>query len=82
VTYVTSPRSDIKNIAWSDTGTVLTVIMTPSRLSPFVSITNLADFKFFVAGGITGLTGGVVSAYDIDGNPVPGISCAIDGVAC
>ena len=82
VTYVTSPRADIKNISWSDTGTQLTVIMTPSRLSPFVSITDLVDYKFYVAGGITGLTNNTVAAYDVDGNPISGIGCEIDGITC
>ena len=48
-------------------------------------ITEMEDFKVYVAGGITGLqfaSGGTTllgaQAYDINGNPVGGVNATID----
>jgi hypothetical protein len=37
----------------------------------------MKEFKFYVAGGVTGLQVVNVKAVDIDGNSVPGISASI-----
>lgn len=72
---VINPRGEIKSVQWSGTGSSLRVILTPSGSR---ALTNLVDFKFFVAGGITNLSLVDVKAYDIDGNPVPGITASIE----
>lgn len=54
--YVVNPIGHIKNLSWAQTGTSgtdLRVIITPARDG---EITNMNDFKFYVAGGINGLT--------------------------
>jgi len=70
VAHVVDPRGNMKNIMWNDTGTVLKVIMTPSKNQ---QIYDASDFKFYVAGGVTGLTPVSIEAFDIDGVLIPGI---------
>jgi len=79
--YVVNPIGNIKNISWAPTGnsgTGLRVIITPTKSG---EISTINDFKFYVAGGITGLT--VVDqntadpdldvlAFDANGNPISG----------
>ncbi|MFC1772577.1 hypothetical protein ACFL3A_04390 [Pseudomonadota bacterium] len=76
--YVINPIGHIKNLSWAATGTSgtdLRVILTPARDG---AITNMNDFKFYVAGGVTNLApNGSVQAFDIDGEPVPGVSVTI-----
>ena len=72
--YVVNPIGYIKNAAWSDDGTSTRVILTPSRDN---EIQSMADFKFYVAGGINNLAVSNVLAFDINGDAVPGISAAI-----
>jgi hypothetical protein len=72
---VINPRGEIKNLHWRGTGTSLRVILTPAGEPP---LANLVDFKFFIAGGIGNLAIANVRAFDIDGNPVPGITASID----
>ena len=75
--YVVNPIGYIKNTAWHDDGINMRVILTPTRDSV---ISTMTDFKFYVAGGVTGLfipTNGV-QAFDIDGNAVPGVTASID----
>lgn len=68
--YVINTRGDILNIAWTDDGTSMRVIVTPAR----TGLSRMEHFKFYVAGGITGLIPQLVEAFDIDGNPVTGVS--------
>jgi hypothetical protein len=68
--YVINSRGDIKNVAWTDDGTSMRVIVTPAR----TGLSKMEHFKFYVAGGITGLIPQLVEAYDINGNPVTGVS--------
>lgn len=86
--YVINPIGHIKNLSWAQTGTsgtALRVIITPARDG---EIRTMADFKFYVAGGVTGLD--VVDqdtldgqadldvlAFDIDGNPITGITATV-----
>ena len=76
--YVVNPNG-IKSLSWSQTGTSgtdLRVILMPSRDG---EITNMTDFKFYVAGGIANLaiSGGSLQAFDSNGDPVTGVSASI-----
>jgi len=68
--WVVNPRGDIKNLAWSDDGATLRILLTPAN---GVNLTQLANFKFYVAGGVTGLTVSSLKAFDANGNAVSGI---------
>lgn len=72
--YVINPRGDLKNVIWSDDGTVLKVVLTPTH-SKYLSA--MSDFKFYVAGGIDGLTLTSVQAVDSNGNPLSGVTASI-----
>lgn len=72
---VINPRGEIKNLQWRGTGSALRVLMMPAGQQP---LTNLVDFKFFVAGGITNLAVVNVRAYDNSGNPVQGITASLE----
>ena len=70
VPWLVNPRGDLKNISWTDTGTVIKVIITPSSGK---ALNQFAEFKFFVSGGVTGLAVSSVKAYDVNGNLIPGV---------
>jgi hypothetical protein len=85
--YVVNPIGDVKNLSWSQTGTNgtdLRVIMIPARDG---SVATMNDFKFYVAGGVTGLA--VVDqdtndpgdfdvlAFDGNGNPIADVTATI-----
>ena len=74
VAHVVNTRGDIKNVAWTDDGYNLRVIVTPAK---GVALSNMVDFKFYVAGGITGLTVSQVKAFDENGNPVAGVTATV-----
>ncbi|MDH5189946.1 MAG: hypothetical protein OEW89_01710 [Gammaproteobacteria bacterium] len=65
--YVVNPRGDIKNISWSDDGSNLTALVSPARNQ---ILSEMKDFKFYVAGEITGLALVNAQGYDIDGNQI------------
>lgn len=69
--YVVNPRGDIKNIHWWDDGINLRVIMMPTDGQP---LSDLAEFKFYIAGNVTGLFITDAKGYDVDGDVVPGVS--------
>ena len=76
--YVVNPRGDIKNIHWSDDGiSTLKVILIPTQSQ---TLENIKHFKFYVAGGLTGLIAntGSVKAYDINGSVISGITAAVE----
>ena len=75
--YVSNPRGDLKNISWYDDGVNLKVVLLPSQNQ---SLADIKQFKFYIAGGITGLTLNPVSviAFDINGNTVPNITASIN----
>jgi hypothetical protein len=82
--YVIPPRGDLKSINWTDTGTVLRVLIAPAwhktvedadRTSFNAESMNWS--KFYVAGGVTGLQVNNVQAFDMDGNPIAGISASV-----
>lgn len=72
--YVVNPRGDLKNTAWKDDGVNLRVILTPAKGTV---LGNMKDFKYYVAGGITGLQVVSVKAFDINGNPVTGVTAGV-----
>lgn len=74
--HVVNTRGDIKSVAWRDDGTRLRVILTPAQSR---MLSDLHDFKFYIAGGLTGLYVTDVRAYDANGNTVTGISAALSG---
>ena len=82
LTYVTSTRADYKSLAWHDDGTNLKVLLLPATFSGPSAIDDMSDFKFYVAGGISGLSLVSLSAFDVHGNPVNDVTCQIDGTAC
>jgi hypothetical protein len=74
VTWVVNPRGDIKNVAWTDDGTRIKVLLTPTVGE---TLSQLLDYKFYIAGGIAGLTQTNLKAYDVNGNPVSGITANV-----
>lgn len=72
--HVINPRGDLKNVSWRDDGSNLRVILMPAK---GVALGNMKDFKFYVAGGVTGLSIISVKAVDINGNPVVGVTGSI-----
>lgn len=74
VVYVANPRGDVKNITWSDTGTLLTVMLIPADLT---ALDNIKDFKFYVTGGVNNVVISDVQAFDINGDPLAGVSASI-----
>jgi hypothetical protein len=80
VPYVVNPRDDIKNVVWTDDGTNLKVMVTPTNgqtLSRLGKTGNMPRFRFYIAGGITGLTQTNLKAYDVNGNPMSGVTANI-----
>jgi hypothetical protein len=75
VAYVINPRGDIKNVTWSDTGSNLRVILTPAKGAV---LSNMFNYKFYVAGGVKNLSVLNIKAVDIDGNPVSGVTASVD----
>lgn len=82
--YVVPPRGDLRSFNWTDTGTTMRVLITPTwnKTPEDISRTSgdpetLKWFKFYVAGGIAGLQIDSVQAFDSDGNPVPGITAML-----
>jgi hypothetical protein len=74
VPWVANPRGDLKNIAWTDTGSMIKVIITPIGGQ---SLSQMMHFKFFVSGGVAGLGTGTLKAYDVNGNPVSGVAASV-----
>lgn len=75
--WVTHPRGDIQSTMWSDTGSLIKVMLTPVKGT---SVDRLTDFKFYVTGAVTSLTTNSIKAYDIAGNPLSGFSASIQFV--
>ena len=73
--YSVNPISGMKNISWTDDGNSMRVILMPSEDN---LVSEFSDFRFYVAGGIQNLvSGGPVEAFDINGNPVAGVSVTV-----
>lgn len=75
--WVTHPRGDIQSTMWSDTGSLIKVMLTPVKGT---SVDRLSDFKFYVAGAVTSLAAHSIKAYDITGNPLSGFTASIQFV--
>lgn len=82
--FVTQPRADINAISWTDDGTTLRVIVMPSwhKTAEDLAATSgnprkMNWFDFYVAGNINGLQTPIVSAFDENGSPVPGVTASI-----
>lgn len=70
--YAVNPIGYKKDMAWTDDGTSLHAILTPTNSAKPMDDFN--DYKFYVAGNIQNLTVSSVEAYDNDGNPITGTS--------
>lgn len=75
--WVTQGRGDLKNIMWSDNGTELIVLLTPTK---GVSLSDLRDLRFYVSGAVTTLAVLDIKAYDTLGNPLSGFSAQLEQV--
>ncbi len=73
--YVVNPRGDVKSVIWDGDGVDLRVLLMPAESD---GLDDLLDFKFYIAGGVTGLHVVDVRAYGSDGSPVPGITASIE----
>lgn len=73
--WVVNPRGDVKSLSWWDDGSTIRVILTPAN---GVNLASMTNFKFYVAGGVTGLAFGTVKAFDSNGNVVSGITPQIN----
>ena len=69
--YVVNPRGDVKSVNWKDDGQNMRVLLSFTHESPMH--TDISRFKFYVAGGTTGLQIQSVDAFDINGDPVTGV---------
>ncbi len=72
--YVVNPRGDVKSVLWSDNGTRLKVLLTPTHDQP---LSDLKHFKFYVSGGISNLSVNSVNAVDENGNPVIDVTASL-----
>jgi hypothetical protein len=75
--HVVNPRGDITSVNWSDTGSSLHVLVTPTKEVLSKPKKNLL---FYVSGGITGLQLSSIKAVDINGNTVPDVGITISPV--
>lgn len=75
VPWVINPRGDIKTLSWSDDGSTIRAVLLPAN---GVNLARITNFKFYVAGGVTGLAVSKVAAYDSNGNPVSGVTAQIN----
>lgn len=74
--------NDLKNIIWTDNGSVLKVMLLPASSEP---LSNLHEFKYYITGAaanefmqnIQELTLQSVKAYDINGNIVTGVGVSL-----
>lgn len=77
-TFVVNPRGEMKNLTWTDNGTNLRVLLLGSgdgtSKDPYLTTYKWKYFKFYVTGGVTGVTVQNVKAYDINGNLMAGVT--------
>ena len=77
-TFVVNPRGEMKNLTWTDNGSNLRVLLLGSgdgtSKDPAISNYKWNYFKFYVTGGVTGVQVQSVKAYDVNGNPVAGVT--------
>ena len=68
--HVVNTRGDLKSMFWSDTGSQLKVILMPVGGN---ALSNINDFKFYVAGGMQNVAEISVQGFDVNGNDVTGV---------
>lgn len=74
VPWVVNPRGDLKSILWTDDGVNLKVMITPVKGQ---TLSAIIKEKFYIAGGIAGLTLTSFKAYDVNGVLLAGITPSI-----
>ena len=72
--WVINPRGDLKNVTWGDDGGKLRVMLTPPNGQ---TPSHLGHFKFYVAGGVSGLQVTDIRAYDQEGNVMTDLTAQI-----
>lgn len=72
--HVINPRGDYASINWEDDGTTLKVLVTPAR-DAFARTKK--EMRFYVAGGITGLTVQDVKGFDENGVLLSAVSVGV-----
>lgn len=70
-TFAVNPIGYKKNMSWTDDGTTLKAILSPTTSDIPDSI---IDYKFYVTGGISNLTVTSVESFDINGNSIFGVN--------
>jgi len=75
--HVVNPRGNVKSILWSGDVTQLKVVLMPAGQ---LALKNINDFKFYIAGGISGLTLIDMQAFDENGNSVSGVNVNISAI--
>lgn len=70
--FAVNPLGYKKNLIWKDDGTNMKVILTPTNSAK--PMDNMNDFKFYVAGNVQNMAITSVSAFDINGNVVSGVT--------
>lgn len=75
--WVTQGRGDLKNIMWSDNGSELIVLLTPTKGIP---VSDLRDLRFYVSGAVETLEVLDLRAYDTSGNSLSGFSAQLEHV--
>lgn len=79
IAFISNPRSEVKNILWSDDGyntrVLMTAQITPTQITPNI----IENFKFYVAGDVRNvqIPLGNVVAYDKNGIVVTGVTASI-----
>lgn len=66
-TFAVNPLGYKKNLFWTDDGTSMKVILTPTKID---IIDNLLDYKFYIAGGVTNVNVLSVTAYNNNGEEI------------
>lgn len=74
--FISSGRSDVKNISWYDDGSNMRLIIMPSNSNQIIP--SFSNFKFYVAGGITDLQVSEIFAYNANGEIINGVIAHID----
>ncbi len=73
--YVVNPRGDLKSVNWHDDGTNMNIIIMPARDR---TLSDIKQFKFYIAGGITGLSVSQIQAFDMNGNMLSSINVFVN----
>lgn len=69
--FVVNPLGYRKSLHWTDDGTNMMIIMNESKTG---LIDHMNDYKFYIAGTVTGLQFSTVKGYDINGVLIPDVT--------